>query len=327
MIRPETTGNNTTNSPANSTAEKTNTDSTGYNYDWSTGDPTQGKPDAKTTPIVPEDNSTGVTSGSPIGESSEASESPIEQSKNITVEMRNPSTDAERLRPQMVNSLIQSATDWANRPQKLDLSSLTTGMPSNDSGMGQGQKKTEADRIISKGWEKHYAELKLMQNPMYRLRKGNAMVLYRGLEAFSMIEGGFGLYSLGKGGLQAYRYLGSNLKSALQQKTTAEGFFYGSFKFKLPVDLKVGLYASENTLKYGTFNWSTIAPSFLTKNEWFGRRMLQITPGFQKNLGTWTIQTIEKGTEIRFGLVGLQKNMPVGTWLQIYAPNGVKYVK
>jgi hypothetical protein len=38
-------------------------------------------------------------------------------------------------------------------------------------------------------------------------------------------------------------------------------------------------------------------------------------------------QVIPKGTYIRIGMVGPQKGMPFGSWLQIYAPQGVRFVK
>lgn len=109
--------------------------------------------------------------------------------------------------------------------------------------------------------------------------------------------------------------------------TTSDGFLFGSVGFKTPINLNVGLYASQNTIKYGTFKWSTIAPRLLTNNSWFGRRMLQISPDFQKTIGPWSNQTIPKGTYIRVGLVGPQPNMNFGTWLQFYAPKGVNFVK
>ena len=100
----------------------------------------------------------------------------------------------------------------------------------------------------------------------------------------------------------------------------------GSIGVKLPFNLKVGLYASENTLKYGTFKWSTIAPKALTKYEWFGRNMLQITPEFQPTLGNWSSQIIPKGTNIRIGLVGMQPNSGFGTWLQFYSPDRIPFI-
>lgn len=109
--------------------------------------------------------------------------------------------------------------------------------------------------------------------------------------------------------------------------TTKEGFLFGSVGFKMPFDLRVGLYASENTLKFGTFKWSTIAPEFLTNSNFFGRNMLQISTEFQPQLGTWSSQVIEKGTYVRFGLIGPQQGCGVGTWFQFYAPNGVKFIK
>jgi hypothetical protein len=89
----------------------------------------------------------------------------------------------------------------------------------------------------------------------------------------------------------------------------------------------VGLYASENTLTFGMFKYSTIAPKYLAKFKWFGRNMLQITPKFQNKLGPWSIQIIPKGTHIRIGLIGRQNGQRFGTWFQIYAPDGVKFIK
>lgn len=109
--------------------------------------------------------------------------------------------------------------------------------------------------------------------------------------------------------------------------TTSDGFLFGSIGFKTPIDLKVGLYASENTIKYGTFQWSTIAPEVITKNQWFGRNMLQITPTFQETLGPWSSQVIPQGTYLRIGLVGPQTGVGFGTWLQLYAPQGINFIK
>ncbi|WP_144283501.1 DUF6443 domain-containing protein [Chryseobacterium echinoideorum] len=116
-----------------------------------------------------------------------------------------------------------------------------------------------------------------------------------------------------------------HISNGLSKLTTAEGFLGGSIGFNLPFNLKVGLYASENTLKYGTFKWSTIAPKFLTRNEWFGRNMLQITPEFQPTLGNWSSQIIPKGTRIQVGLVGVQPGNGLGTWLQFYTPARVPF--
>ena len=109
--------------------------------------------------------------------------------------------------------------------------------------------------------------------------------------------------------------------------TTADGFLFGSIGFTTTRNINVGLYASQNTLKYGTFKWSTIAPNSFTKSSYFGRNMLQITPKFQPALGTWSSQVIPSGTHLRIGLVGPQKGVGWGTWLQIYAPKGVQFVK
>ncbi|MFD2185156.1 DUF6443 domain-containing protein, partial [Aquimarina celericrescens] len=109
--------------------------------------------------------------------------------------------------------------------------------------------------------------------------------------------------------------------------TTSNGFLIGSVGFKLPINLRVGLFASNNTLKYQTFNWSTVAPKFFSGKQWFGRRMLQITPEFQSNLGPWSSQVIPKGTYVRFGLVGPQKGMGIGSWIQFYTSEGVKFKK
>ncbi len=109
--------------------------------------------------------------------------------------------------------------------------------------------------------------------------------------------------------------------------TTYDGFLFGSIGIKTPINLRVGLYASENTIKYGTFHWSTIAPRVLSKNQWFGRRMLQISPKFQHTLGPWSNQIIPKGSQIKIGLVGPQKNSKFGTWIQIYSSKGLKFNK
>ncbi len=134
-----------------------------------------------------------------------------------------------------------------------------------------------------------------------------------------------GLYGLqiGTADIAASKALGALARVA----TTSDGFLFGSVGFKTPVDLKVGLYASENTMKYGTFKWSTIAPNSLGNTQSFGRNMLQITHDFQPALGSWTSQIIPKGTNIRVGLVGPQIGGGAGTWLQIYAPKGVNFVK
>ncbi|MCW1962901.1 RHS repeat-associated core domain-containing protein [Chryseobacterium viscerum] len=141
------------------------------------------------------------------------------------------------------------------------------------------------------------------------------------LELPAQFAGG-ALFSAGWRAVGAGRYIGN----ALSKITTADGFMGGSIGVKLPFNLKVGLYASENTLKYGTFKWSTIAPKALTKYEWFGRNMLQITPEFQPTLGNWSSQIIPKGTNIRIGLVGMQPNSGFGTWLQFYSPDRIPFI-
>ena len=109
--------------------------------------------------------------------------------------------------------------------------------------------------------------------------------------------------------------------------TTPEGFLIGSIGFKTSVTLNVGLYASSNTLKYSSFNFSTIAPKALTQSEWFGRKMLKIQPKFQNPLGSYSKQVIPEDTYIRVGLVVPQSGLSFGTWMQIYTPNPVKYRK
>ena len=141
------------------------------------------------------------------------------------------------------------------------------------------------------------------------------------LELPAQFAGG-ALFSAGWRAVGAGRYIGN----ALSKITTVDGFMGGSIGVKLPFNLKVGLYASENTLKYGTFKWSTIAPKALTKYEWFGRNMLQITPEFQPTLGNWSSQIIPKGTNIRIGLVGMQPNSGFGTWLQFYSPDRIPFI-
>ena len=114
----------------------------------------------------------------------------------------------------------------------------------------------------------------------------------------------------------------SNLKI-----TTSEGFLFGSVGLKTPINLKVGLYASERTRALNEFQYSTIAPESLgAGTEEFARRMLQITPEFQEEIGQWTHQTVPKNTYIRIGLVGPQSGQPIGSWLQIFAPNAVEYI-
>ncbi len=124
-------------------------------------------------------------------------------------------------------------------------------------------------------------------------------------------------------------FIGGGEASTVAAKgvTTSDGFLFGSIGFKTPFDLKVGLYASENTLKYGSFKWSTMTPNVLSNTNWFGRNMLQITHEFQPTLGVWNSQIIPKGTYIKMGLVGPQNGGGVGTWIQFYAPQGVKYIK
>ncbi|MDQ0065136.1 RHS repeat domain-containing protein [Chryseobacterium lathyri] len=141
------------------------------------------------------------------------------------------------------------------------------------------------------------------------------------LELPAQFAGG-AFFSAGWRAVGAGRYIGN----ALSKITTADGFLGGSIGVKLPFNLRVGLYASENTLKYETFKWSTIAPKALTKYEWFGRNMLQITPEFQPTLGKWSSQVIPKGTNIRVGLVGLQPNNGLGTWLQFYSPERIPFI-
>jgi RHS repeat-associated protein len=109
--------------------------------------------------------------------------------------------------------------------------------------------------------------------------------------------------------------------------TTEEGFLFGSIGFKAPIDLNVGLYASENTITNGAFKWSTMAPDSFGNSQWFGRNMLQISEDFQPQLGTWSSQVIPKGTYIKVGLVGPQPGTSIGTWLQIYAPGKVSFLK
>jgi RHS repeat-associated protein len=144
--------------------------------------------------------------------------------------------------------------------------------------------------------------------------------------------------SAGKGAIDASRFnsfitsIGTAAPFAefggIKIPTTADGFLGGSIGVKLPFDLKVGLYASENTLKYGKFKFGTLAPDFLGGTNWFGRNMLQITPEFQPNLGVWSSnQVIRAGTSMRIGFVGPQPGMGMGSWLQIHVPNGVPYHK
>jgi hypothetical protein len=55
--------------------------------------------------------------------------------------------------------------------------------------------------------------------------------------------------------------------------------------------------------------------------------MLQIAPEFQPKLGTWTKQVIPKGTYIKVGFVGPQTGLKFGSWLQLYAPKTVPFIK
>jgi RHS repeat-associated protein len=107
--------------------------------------------------------------------------------------------------------------------------------------------------------------------------------------------------------------------------TTTEGFLFGSVGFRTPMNIRVGLFASENTLTYKNFKFSTIAPKWISNGtESNSRRWLQITKEFQDPLGPWINQTIPKGTFVRIGLIGPQKGLPFGTWLQLYTPSSVK---
>jgi RHS repeat-associated protein len=110
-------------------------------------------------------------------------------------------------------------------------------------------------------------------------------------------------------------------------KTTPTGFLGGSIAFRTPFAMRVGLYASKGTVKSGTFYWSTIAPHGLAKFQSFGRTGLQITKDFQPVLGTWTKQIIPKGTLIDVGLTGHQSGQKFGTWLQLYAREGIPFIK
>ncbi len=131
---------------------------------------------------------------------------------------------------------------------------------------------------------------------------------------------------MGKG-FQGFRTVsGARFRSNLWTLTDADGFLGGSIGFKAPFNIKVGLFASENTLKYGTFKWSTWVPNIFTKGNWFGRRMLQITPQMQPTLGNFGWQVIPKGSRIRIGLVGPQIDSPFGTWIQFYAPDRVPFI-
>lgn len=108
-------------------------------------------------------------------------------------------------------------------------------------------------------------------------------------------------------------------------KTNPEGFLGGSIGFKTPVDINVNFYASEKSLLNQSFRYSTWAPNFLGKTQWFGRTMLQITTDFQDPLGPWSRQVIPAGTYIRVGLVGPQPGLQTGSWLQFFTPTPVQF--
>ena len=164
-------------------------------------------------------------------------------------------------------------------------------------------------------------------NLAYAIANSKAAQQIEAFEKFLFIElplqyAGGAVLSVGWRAVRVGRMIGNGLS----RFTTDEGFLLGSVGFKLPFNLNVGLYASENTLKYGTFKWSTIAPKFITKYESFGRNMLQITPEFQPTLGNWSSQVIPKGTYIKMGLVGQQRGNALGTWLQFYTPAKVTFI-
>jgi RHS repeat-associated protein len=170
-------------------------------------------------------------------------------------------------------------------------------------------------------WAKRQETIELMSRPDY----GSYQLMSGAVNGFVGEASGYYLFKTIGTSYTAIKLL--KFGKIAEKVTTEDGFLFGSIKFTAPTDIKVGLYASENTLKYGTFRFSTIAPKFLTETESFGRRALQITEEFQPQLGPWSEQIIPKGAEVRFGLIGPQKGQPIGTWFQFYTPTRIPFIK
>ncbi|OFX60748.1 MAG: hypothetical protein A2046_07880 [Bacteroidetes bacterium GWA2_30_7] len=125
-------------------------------------------------------------------------------------------------------------------------------------------------------------------------------------------------------------FMGASITSiaapeALAAMTTKNGFLLGSFSLTLKNDLNVSFIASEKSLGYGTFQYSTIAPKSFLSSNFFGRNMLQITTKFQTELGPVINATIPKGSVVNIGLSGYQRGMFPGSWLQLYTKMPTKF--
>ncbi|PWN69184.1 hypothetical protein C1631_014070 [Chryseobacterium phosphatilyticum] len=176
----------------------------------------------------------------------------------------------------------------------------------------------------------YWADYNLQQS---RIRLGNAIANSRIAQEIGAFEKFLFLdlplsFAGGELAVIGWRTLGVGrfLTGSLSKLTTTEGFLGGSIGVKLPFNLRVGLYASDKTITYGSFRYSTLAPRALTRYQWFGRNMLQITTDFQPTLGTWSSQIIPKGTTLRIGLIGQQPGNGFGTWLQLYATDSIKFI-
>jgi len=123
---------------------------------------------------------------------------------------------------------------------------------------------------------------------------------------------------------QAAKKLATNFPSLL---TDSEGFLIGPVgTMRAPVNVPVSFYASEASLRYGSFRYSTIAPNSLFRTQYFGRRMLQITEEFQPTLGAPTRSVIPKGTSVKVGIIGPQAGNGVGIpWFQFFVKKGVPF--
>lgn len=119
--------------------------------------------------------------------------------------------------------------------------------------------------------------------------------------------------------------LGAAFSEVWYGATTVDGFFLGGIEYTLRSDLEVAFFASEKSLANATFQYSTIAPRSFMQSSTFGRNALQINYQFQPTLGVARTATISSGTEIRIGLVGGQRGMGFGTWLQIHSKTPIKF--